>query len=89
MGIDLSKGVAALDNILSALRELEPLAGAIGSVADVAAIGVATANIAKNAVDRAKAAEVALSGRDEAVLKAVLFDLQARNDALAKAIAES
>lgn len=82
--------VTGLDKLLTAVREMAPVAEAIGgaAVANVATLVIAGAAIAQNVLERAEGMKEALSSQDEAKLRAMLAELQEANDKLAGTIAE-
>lgn len=77
-----------LQRILDAALMLTPLAKALGgnTVANIGRLIETGTSIANNALERIKDGTVVADARDEAVVKAILVDLQAANDALAKSV---
>lgn len=86
--MDLSKVKDGLGKLLQTVQVLAPIARTFGGpmVDKVSAIITTGVTIASNVLERVEEGAVVAETRDVDVIKAILSDLQAENDELAKAI---
>lgn len=83
--------IDGLQKVLDAAETMLPIAQKLGGpvVANVATTAIAGVAIAQNVLARAEGVKGAISEQDETKLRQMLSDLQAVNDRLAGAVADS
>lgn len=86
--MDFSVVKRGLEGLLGVVTTLAPIAKSMGgdTVTKIAGLVETGLSIANNALERIKDGTVVADSRDEAVVRAIITDLQAENDKLAKAI---
>lgn len=86
--MDWSTLLPTLRQGLEVVRQLEPIVGALGGpvVGGAANVAGGLAEIALNALQRAETVQDAMSTEDQAELRTILAELQARNDQVDAAI---
>ncbi len=87
--MDMTKVVAALQEGLTSVSKLAPVAEELGIGGSVVSIIGTVAAIANNVLERAKDGKVVASSRDIAIIEKMIAELGEVNDQLAKTIAAS